>query len=171
MARKKKKMEWSAKSRYTVKEYLSLLGADGRQAEFILECISYGIMDASLVREIESGGIMSDRSSLELSVCMDFYDKLNPQIARILLGKFRSKQRKSICNTAGMSKIEVYVYNLLRNASEEGRRLRTEYILAMLKDYFAIDTSNRSTLTYYTGLINKVRRRLGNERYRKFQKL
>ena len=167
MARRKKELILSPSEHQIMLDYLSVIDIKGKPARFIIECVSYGIMDRSFVDEIKAGGVLSQETSDKIFFLSDFYQKLTPHMARILLGKFKSKQRKSICNTAGMGKAETYVYNLLKNARKEGRKLRTDYILSVLSSNLGADIKDSKSVAYYKNLITRVRRRLTNESYQK----
>ena len=170
MARRKKNISLTSEQQRVIRAYLSLLGLDGKQAQFIMECISYGVVESGFVEELEKNGRLSDMNSCRIFTLLELYENATPQIMRLLLGKFSSRQRRSICSTAGLGRIELYVHNLLKNAAGRGEVLRTDRILRLLERNFGIDMSSRSSSAHYTGIVNRMRRRVWNERYYRSRK-
>lgn len=165
MARRRKNISLNSEQQRVIRAYLSLLGLDGKQAQFIMECISYGVFESGFMEELEKKGRLSDTNSCRIFALLEFYENATPQIMRLMLGRFSSRQRRSICSTAGLGRIELYAYNLLKNAEGRGDVLRTDYILKLLERNFGIDLSSKSSVAYYRGIVKRMRRRIWNERY------
>lgn len=165
MARKKKDVYLTSEEQRTVKGYLSLLGIEGRQSQFIVECISYGIIDREFIKSVKEGRKLPEKSSCQIFILADLYEKTTPQITRLLLGRFSKRQRKGICATAGLGRIEMYVYTLLDNAARRGEVLRTKHILSLLERNFGADLASKGSVGYYKGIINRMRRKIWNEKY------
>jgi hypothetical protein len=81
-------------------------------------------------------------------------------VLRALLAKRSVKERNRLIRTAGMDKIELYIYSRFSDFS--GRRLTVSRVASELASFYDVPISKS-----LIGKIYKIRRKVYNDRYRK----